>query len=558
MEDKFCSLMGKKKFTYRGCGLKSLGIRSWSKDTKEWIMKINGLFKQMFGGDFFTYTYSKDHGTSISEEMSSAILEYNHEHWEIQYAKSLINDEKRKADNTLGDECSNFGKPAVNVVIDAMANQAPKSASRLAKQCKDSDGSSSDEPVNGSFSPEYVDLKDQYDFSSQNDFDDSATLEEVVVIGTSTPDIADRNEECHSTLCDTMAKATTIAELAAVCSLLPPVSTSCTANTAVLHPEFGSLLDNPFTIDVRPCETVVDSAQTLFDKEKTNGKNPSGVNITGIGKFSEEGLNVLKQFCVIADTNRKVSSEANWLARLKCSPADVKQLQEALWHHSPSTTILRHGKKSIDVASFSDLAEERYIDSFVLDISIAKFLEEARENGKDDTLYFPTEVYEWMRSGSKEFKQAKLKKEISKLKNVLNLKQILLPVHMPNHWGLVCVDLAKMNMYFDDGLTSAVPPMTLPTIIELLDLFATMHPSHPNLQTHFWQTCYSFKRFGMPSQAPVGTSMVGMGSCGIGVILAAKDFLEMGSLCIRSFWWRFCNMDIHRKNLMLQILSWSD
>ena len=88
----------------------------------------------------------------------------------------------------------------------------------------------------------------------------------------------------------------------------------------------------------------------------------------------------------------------------------------------------------------------RYIDSFVLDISIAKFIEEARANGKDDTLYFPTEVYEWMRSRSKEFKQAKLTKEISKLKNVLNLKQILLPVHMPNHWGLVCVDLEKMMM----------------------------------------------------------------------------------------------------------------
>lgn len=128
----------------------------------------------MFGGDLFTYTYSKDHGTSISEEMSFAILEYNHEHWEIQYSKSLINDEERKADNTLGDECSNFCKPAANVVIGAMTNKAPKSASRLAKQYKDSDGSSSDEPVNGSLSPEHVDLKHECHFSSQNDFDDSA------------------------------------------------------------------------------------------------------------------------------------------------------------------------------------------------------------------------------------------------------------------------------------------------------------------------------------------------------------------------------------------------
>ena len=61
-----CSLIGKKKFTYRECGLKSLDIRLWSKDTKQLIMKINDLFKQIFGGAFFTYTYSKDHGNTTS------------------------------------------------------------------------------------------------------------------------------------------------------------------------------------------------------------------------------------------------------------------------------------------------------------------------------------------------------------------------------------------------------------------------------------------------------------------------------------------------------------
>ena len=232
--------------------------------------------------------------------MSSAILDYNHEHWEIQYAKSPTNDEERKTDNTLRDDRSNFCKPAANVVIGAMTSKVPKSASRLAKQCKDSVGSSSDDPVNDSLSPEHIDLKDECHSSSQDDFDDSATLEEVIVIGPSTPDIPDMNE-CHSTLCDSMAKATTRADVAALCSLLPPVSTSCTANTAVLHHVFGSLLDNPFALDTRPCEAIIDNARSLFDKEKGNGINPSGVNITGIGKFSKEGLAVLKQFCVIAE-----------------------------------------------------------------------------------------------------------------------------------------------------------------------------------------------------------------------------------------------------------------
>ena len=72
---------------------------------------------------------------------------------------------------------------------------------------------------------------------------------------------------------------------------------------------------------------------------------------------------------------------------MKCSLEDVGHL---LWHHSASTLILRHGNKSIDVTSFSDLVEERDIASFAIHISIAMFIEEARANKKDDTLYFPS------------------------------------------------------------------------------------------------------------------------------------------------------------------------
>ena len=142
-----------------------------------------------------------------------------------------------------------------------------------------------------------------------------------------------------------------------------------------------------------------------------------------------------------------MSSEANWLAQLKCSLADLGRLQEALWHHPGNSLILRFGKKSINVISFPDLAEERYIDSFIIDISISKYIEETRTNGNNDTMYFPTEVYEWMKSSNATFKQTKVTKETSRLTNFDSLKQILVPVHMPNHWGLVVVDLANMNIF---------------------------------------------------------------------------------------------------------------
>jgi len=61
-----------------------------------------------------------------------------------------------------------------------------------------------------------------------------------------------------------------------------------------------------------------------------------------------------------------------------CSPGDLVLLRDALWHHPASQPILKHGNKQLDT-SFSDLVEERYIDSFVIDICISKFLDESKD-----------------------------------------------------------------------------------------------------------------------------------------------------------------------------------
>jgi len=49
--------------------------------------------------------------------------------------------------------------------------------------------------------------------------------------------------------------------------------------------------------------------------------------------------------------------------------------------------------------------------------------------------------------------------------------------------------------------------------------------------------------------------MIGMGSCGVGVIMAARDFIERGPSTVNNFQWQYCEMHVHRRNLMLQILK---
>ena len=74
------SVIGKKKFSYRGCGWKSIDVKSWSEETNTWIMIINDLFNKMFGGDFLPCLYSKEHGTTVADEVMSSVLDYSHEH----------------------------------------------------------------------------------------------------------------------------------------------------------------------------------------------------------------------------------------------------------------------------------------------------------------------------------------------------------------------------------------------------------------------------------------------------------------------------------------------
>ena len=106
-----------------------------------------------------------------------------------------------------------------------------------------------------------------------------------------------------------------------------------------------------------------------------------------------------------------------------------------------------------------------------------------------------------MSCNDKNFQQLQLSEITKHLSNIDDLQQILVPVYMPNHWGFV--DLAQKEVYFDDGLQSAVPAMSLPLVKWSLELLSGMYPHHPSFQTRFWKNYPVFRSFVMPSQVPV-------------------------------------------------------
>lgn len=73
-----------------------------------------------------------------------------------------------------------------------------------------------------------------------------------------------------------------------------------------------------------------------------------------------------------------------------------------------------------------------------------------------------------------------------------------------------------------------MPLVALLLVKDALNLLLELYPDNPSLQTKFWLSMQGFLCFGMPSQLPVDDKMVGVGSCGIGVIMAARDFIQDG------------------------------
>ena len=104
------------------------------------------------------------------------------------------------------------------------------------------------------------------------------------------------------------AGARTRAEEAALITLLPPVSRS---SASVLQPVYGEVsASDPFTLNERSCESVIEKAQMLLADQRKKGLHPSGVRIGGTGQFSEDGLSILKKFCSVASTKWKQSTLA--------------------------------------------------------------------------------------------------------------------------------------------------------------------------------------------------------------------------------------------------------
>ncbi|XP_031560199.1 uncharacterized protein LOC116296333 [Actinia tenebrosa] len=277
------------------------------------------------------------------------------------------------------------------------------------------------------------------------------------------------------------------------------------------------------------------------------------VNLGSHGSFARASIDLWDKTFKVDEISREVNYEHQWLS---ASTHKTLAIKNVLGNLRPEQTVLKHDHLNLDATDVSSLVGERYVSGFCLSVVCLKFLEEVKLHGNTGVVFLPTLTQMWILSlaTSKELRE-KLINYIA-IEDLRNLSLVLLPLHVKQcHWGLLCLDVGSKKLFYDDGLHWAPPNQAVELTKKLLDALKEMSLE---FQTGFTQDFekdkwdLSFTRFAMPDQPKTG---VGSGSCGVGVILAAKDmFIQRTSL--PTFFWTFDEMEKHRKEILFKIIQW--
>lgn len=502
------------------------------------------LLNDIFGRDYLEYYYDKQHGLKVNES-SIPIYQYDHDSWEEDYSKEF--------------EKSKIKPPVLN-------SKSSKKARQLFSESDEStDVSSYMSHLQSSTSMPVpfltsTPLKTKPALSSETGVDDKACVKP------SSPQIV----SCIDCPVNTVLTSNDLS----ICCANSKASRKQLANLNLPNIQYVSNSDikvsanslsalDPLGISIRPSRSSLCYCDKLLSEARSNGNIAKLVQFGCIGTFRVEDLWLLRKYCDIEDIRRHVIGESTWLNQKDgFSMKELETLACALWDNDPYKVILKmsngRNTRAIDVTSLTCLCEERYIDNMVVDVSLFKYMLESNASSNVKSLVLPTAIWDW-----KGCQKGYLEDEITTAvlnchSEIANINQILIPVFMPSHWGIVYIDLKDAKAYFDDGMKFSVPHGTLDTVKQLLDVLHKLYPHCQTFSKERWNIT-SFDRLGMPSQEAKEAKLSGQGSgsCAIGVIMAAKDLMSRGSRAVRAFSWTFAQSRYYRKQLMLQILKWS-
>lgn len=500
----------------------------------------------MFGEDYLDYYYDKAQGLMIAEE-SIPTYRYDHSLWEVEYDEQLQITSQRYSDISQNQD-GPIKKKARKSLFDTTQTNKPMSSNNNSRPKKRTKQDSTSTPKHN---PSVLPSPKENSCTPQSEKSNQKKVHCPVNPSCSTHDLR---------LCKTTSGATR-QQLANI--VLPSIQPLCDKDiTMINQPILGE--SDPYNLVVRPSKTALnwcDKMTSNLRKANIMG-NITGVKFGNIGMLKLNDISVLHKFCELDDLRRDVLFESQWLNLDDGLPdKDVDELASALWDNEPSKVVLKvslgPSTRAIDVTSLSCLCGERYLDNMVIDVCLTKYMWDSNEHAFIRTLVFPSSVWVWEKAQDDYFKE-QLKISIDHSKSTItSIQQIIIPLYMPSHWGIVYISLQEGRIFFDDGMKYSVPNGLLTALKHILEVLHDLYPDCTSFNSGWWRQLKSFNRLGMPSQLAKDAieNRQGSGSCGVGVILTARDLMQNGNK--GTFTWTFAESRQLRKTLMLQILKWA-
>ena len=308
-------------------------------------------------------------------------------------------------------------------------------------------------------------------------------------------------------------------------------------------------LNNPLQSPVRPSESAITKGYRLMDAatgETSNDEDfDAAVKFGDLGVFDSRALDIWMKASKDSSIKFRVQEEEYWMKTTSSTltPNQINEIRALLFDSEPQEEILRIGDVIVDAEDLSTLAAERYISGFLIDATCLRYSEEPMRKNFH-SFYLPSFTQTWALTRNMQFLQTKLKPYLSRM-DLGDVVWTLTPIHVNgNHWGLLCLNMAQQQAFYDDGLKQS--PLT--SINKLADnLLKAVSETQ-------WNITFPIQRFGMPKQPLFGE---GCASCGIGVILAVFDCIDNPTdYAIPHFHWSFQVMGIHRQRLLYRFTQW--
>ena len=367
-----------RKFFFRGCGWAiKKAPADWSEEQVLWLKVMDNLFNEMFSKDFNKFSFTETLVCVVAEE-DQPLLRYNHSEWEKVFLSKLAG--SKVCLEKPSSKPKEAGKPPIKSLFKkkvCLENTQNKKIKFYSLQ------DSKSIPALGH--PKHQDkLKNMSNYELH----------------------ADYIKLCQS-------RKATREELVNIC--LPKVDPNLQVEDVA--PVFGEFVtQNPFVLKSRPSESVTTAAlntlstchnlTTPFDDNciVINEKNdPTGVALGELGTFDADSINVFKTFCDISEMQKNYQFEMAWLQR-QCSGHSVEDitLVEQFLKKSPlnnSNVIVLQEDLFVDFKSVTSLIGERWVDNFVINFFLKKFIAFDCEQHKEKVIAsLPTEAFNWIES----------------------------------------------------------------------------------------------------------------------------------------------------------------